>query len=107
MPTPRWMLAALIAGVGALQAWDSRILHAEPFVQLIVAAGILLLAAVVWSPRIVVRFSAVIISSALMIGGRMMSDVRLPELGLAAFFPAIILWLDTFTARRAACARPR
>lgn len=44
-PGRRWILAATIAVVGMLQAWDSKILEASALAWLLVAAGIVVPAA--------------------------------------------------------------
>jgi hypothetical protein len=108
MLKPRWLFAFLMIVVGALQAWDSHILQAEAVVQAIVAIGILAPAAAFFvSTSESTRIAAVIVSIASMIVARIVSDVSLPGLALAAFFPAMVVWLDMFSARRAACARTR
>jgi hypothetical protein len=82
----RSVLALLIVGVGALQAWDSHVLEAEPLVQTLVAVGILVPAVAVWlASRVQTRVAAVIVSAVLMVAARGLSSIRLPELTFATF----------------------
>jgi hypothetical protein len=104
----RWLFAFLMIVIGALQAWDSHILQAEAIVQAIVAIGILAPAvAFLVSTSAGARIAGVLVAIALMIVARVVSDVRLPGLALAAFFPAMVVWLDMISARRAECAKAR
>jgi hypothetical protein len=91
----RWTLALAMASVSLLQAWDSGVLTAEGFVQGMAAGGALLPAAAVLltdDPR--VRGAAVALAALLLVGARYLSSVHLPELALAAFFPAMLVLFD-------------
>ena len=108
MSIPRWVLAVLISGVAALQAWDSHATLAEGTVQILIAIAIVLPGAAVLAsgdPRL--RGGAVVCAAVLLTIARFLSAVRLPELTLAAFFPAMLLLLDHVAGqhRRASLGR--
>src|SRR5262245_46991633 len=91
----RWTLALAMGVVSVLQAWDSGVLAAEAFVQGMAAVGALLPAASVLvtdDPR--VRGAAVGIAAVILVAARYLSSVHLPELALAAFFPAMLVLFD-------------
>jgi hypothetical protein len=101
MLKPRWLFAFLMIGIGALQAWDSHVLQAERSVQAIVATGIVTPAAAFFlSSTTRIRIVALLIAAASMIVARFVSEVGLPDLMLAAFFPAVVIWFDSISARR-------
>ena len=86
-------VAALL--IAFLQAWDSNALEAEPSVQLIIAVGVLLPAAAILATRdIRVRGASVVVAATLMGLARFVSSQHMPELALAALFPATLILLD-------------
>ena len=101
MLMPRWLLAVLVSGVAALQAWDSHATQAEGAVQILIAIAIVLPgAAVLASGDSRLRGVAVVCAGVLLTIARFVSAVRLPELTLAALFPAMLLLLDHVAGQR-------
>ena len=93
------MSKLLVAGaallIASLQAWDSNALDAESSVQVIIAVGVLLPAVAIVATRdIRVRGAAVVVAVMLMALARFVSAQPMPELALAAAFPATLILLD-------------
>jgi hypothetical protein len=92
MTNRRIWLATICVVLGALQAWDSRALAAEPFVQLLIALAILLVpAAVAATERTPVHLAAAISAAAALAIARLISTAHMPALMLAAVFPAVLV----------------
>ena len=89
----RLLLVLLILVIGSVQAWDSNVFSAGPVVQVLMAIGILLQAAVV--AAIGLSFAA-----------RMASPVPLPGLTLAVVFPALVIWLNLYYDATRGAGRP-
>jgi hypothetical protein len=102
------LLALLVVAVSALQAWDSHALEASGPVQLVIAGAIVIPGlAILRFQQLLVRLVAVGISALLLVGARIVSDVPLPELVLAAAFPGILVLLDHFRAVQTAASQAR
>jgi hypothetical protein len=92
--TLRGGLAATALLLGALQAWDSHVLSAEPNVQLLVALAIVLVPiALLATPRTPAHLAAAATAIAVLALARVVSSVPLPEIVLAALFPAVLVLL--------------
>ena len=89
------LMSVIALAIASLQAWDSNALEAERSVQLIIAVGVLLPAAAILVTRdIRMRGAAVFVAVTLMGLARFVSAQHMPELGLAALFPAMLILLD-------------
>ena len=90
----KWLVAGLIAGLSALQAWDSGAFSAGvgPLIStLAVTAAMIPAAALLLSDRGGVHAGAVLVAGALLLTARLVSPVPLPELLLAAAFSGVVL----------------
>jgi len=89
------LMSVVALAIASLQAWDSNALEAERSVQVIIAVGVLLPAAVMLATRdIRVRGGAIVVALTLMGLARFVSAQHMPELGLAAIFPAMLILVD-------------
>jgi hypothetical protein len=105
MSRPLLALAAL--AVSALQAWDSHALDAERFIQAAILVGVIVPAgAIAVSGDVRVRAGAVVLSAVLMVLARLLSEIPLPGLALAAFFPGIIVLLEHMAALNRQARKP-
>jgi len=92
--TWKWLAAGLIAGLSALQAWDSGAFSAGvgPLISaLAVTASLIPAASLLLSERRGVHAGAVLAAAALLVTARVVAPVPLPELLLAAVFGGIVL----------------
>lgn len=95
MINQRYVMIAVCVVLGALQAWDSHALSAEPFIQVMIAIAILLAPiALAVSADTQVHLGAVVAAAGLLALARLLSAVHLPELVLAAFFPGMLLLVN-------------
>ena len=103
MKHAKWIAAVVIVVMGALQAWDSGILGAPLGIAAIVvlAIGVGVVGLFVQSDGL--RFALALLTLALLFTARIMSPVRLPELGLVGFPIFLLLVLGP---RFAALRRP-
>ncbi|HSC27975.1 MAG TPA: hypothetical protein VLD67_11915 [Vicinamibacterales bacterium] len=85
-----WVIGSL--AVGILQALDSGVVAAGPFVQTLVAAGILspILAIALGAPH-AVKVAALVAGAALLTWARMIAPLSLNTLHLALFAPALYI----------------
>ena len=90
----RFWLAAAAVALGLLQAWDSGVLRAAPWVQLVVATAVVV-PPVVWGARMPFGMQAlsVVLAFVLLTVARMAATVPLPTLHLAAFAPALLVFV--------------
>lgn len=89
------LLAIVALVIGLLQAWDSNAFEAEALTQLIVIVAVLIPpGAIVATRDLRVRGAALLAAAVLLSAARMSSDVQMPGLVLAAFFPAAMVLLD-------------
>ena len=103
----RSLLALLILAIGSVQAWDSKILSAEPLIQLMIAIAILSQAAAVFfGARKTVQIAAVVAAIGLSVVARVASPVTLPDLTLAVVLPALVIWVNLFYEARHGAGRP-
>ena len=93
MKHAKWIAAAAILAVGLLQAWDSGVLNAPLWIAAIVLFAIALGIGGLFTNNELVRFGIAVIVLALLLVARILSPVRLPELGLVGFPIFLILVL--------------
>lgn len=94
MKLSRWVVAGLIVLLGCLQAWDSGVLAAGPFVQVLAWTGIAIPAtAALLRASVLGTVAAVIASAVLEIAARVVSPVPLPELLLVSVIAALLLFV--------------
>lgn len=103
MKHAKWIAAVVIVVMGALQAWDSGILNAPIGIAaiVVVAIGVGIVGLFIRSELL--RFVLAVLCLVLLFVARMLSPVRLPELGLVGFPIFILLVLGP---RFAALRRP-
>lgn len=100
--TERRLVAILVLSLGVLQSFDSGIRHATAGTMTIVGLALALPAAAFWlSPRPAVHMVAAAAGLVLTAVARMTSDVPLPTLTLAAWFPAVAAIACSTVRRRA------
>jgi hypothetical protein len=90
----RFWLAAAAVALGLLQAWDSGVLRAAPWIQVGVAMAVVV-PPVVWGARMpfAVQALSVVLAFALLTMARMAATVPLPTLHLAVFVPAVLVFV--------------
>ena len=90
----RFWLASACLVVGVLQAWDSGVLGAAPWIQVLVAAAVVP-PPLVWGTRMPFGAQAFAVAAAfvLLTIARLGSAVPLPTLHLAAFPPAVLVFV--------------
>ena len=93
MKHAKWIAAAAILAVGLLQAWDSGVLDAPVWIAGIVLFAIALGIGGVFTSNELVRFGIALLVLALLLVARILSPIRLPDLGLVGFPIFIILVL--------------
>jgi hypothetical protein len=103
MKHAKWIAAVVIVVMGALQAWDSGILAAPMGIaaMVVVAIGIGVAGLFVQSEGL--RFALALVTLVLLFVARLLSPVRLPELGLVGIPVFLLLVLGP---RFAALRRP-
>ena len=93
MRTNRWLWAAIIVVMGALQAWDSGILRAPGVIQGLVAIAIAVPAVtVVTTAKYGLQALSVLTAFAVLTVARLASPVTLPTLHIVAFIPAVLIF---------------
>lgn len=108
MKHAKWMAAAAIVVVGALQAWDSGILAAPPLIGMMVAVAIVIGIVGLFVENDVIRLSIAALVFVLLFSARIISPVRLPELTLVGVPIFLILVLGPrFMALATEKNRPR
>ena len=91
----RWLWAAIIVTMGALQAWDSGTLKAPGMIQAAVALAIAIPAVtVVTTPSYLRQALSVAAAFALLTVARVASPVSLPTLHIVAFVPAMLIFFS-------------
>lgn len=93
MKHAKWIAAALIVLMGALQAWDSGVLAAPPTIMAMVVVAIAIGLAGVFIEHDGIRFGIAVLVLAILFTARMISPVRLPELSLVGMPIFLILVL--------------
>lgn len=90
----RSWLAAACLGIGLLQAWDSGVLASAPWIQMLVALAVVV-PPVVWGTRLPFGVQALAVAGAfvLLTIARVGSSAPLPTLHLAAFPPALLVFV--------------
>ncbi len=92
MKIPRTIIAILIIGLGATQAWDSNVLAAPSWVIALVALAVALPAlAVVITDDPGMLLAAIIGMSLLLLAAKLMSPVPLPALLVVAMLAGVLV----------------
>ena len=76
----KWIAAAAVVVLGALQAWDSGILNAPPMIGAMVAVAIVIGIVGLFMENEAIRLTIAGVVFVLLITARMISPVKLPEL---------------------------
>ncbi len=79
------LIAPMLVVLAAVQAWDSGILNAPIFIGILVALAIAVGVAGVFIGHEGIKFGLAILVLILLFAARLLSPVRLPELGLVGF----------------------
>lgn len=102
VPAHRWLLAALLVGLGSLQALDSGIGRTTPLPALLVALGILAPALAILAGGRRARLAALVGGVAILLAAQVLSLTPLPDLVLiGALGYAVFLCAERFDGRRA------
>jgi hypothetical protein len=90
----RAWLAGVCVAIGLLQAWDSGVLGAAPWIQVLVAVAVVV-PPLSWGTRrpFAAQALAVVAAFVLLTIARFASAVPLPTLHLAAFPPALLVFV--------------
>jgi hypothetical protein len=108
MKHAKWIAAAALIVLGAVQAWDSGILNAPPMIGAMVAVAIAIGVSALFVEHDGLRFGIAVLVLVLLFAARMMSPVRLPELSLVGFPIFLVLVLGPkFLALRKERQGPR
>ena len=91
MKHAKWIAAAAILVLGALQAWDSGILNAPLIIGAMVVFAIAIGIIALFIENEMIRLTLAAIVMALLFAARIMSPVRLPELTLVGIPILVIL----------------
>lgn len=95
MKHAKWMAAAALLGIAALQAWDSGILNAPPAIGALVAIAIAIGIAGLFVEHEGIRFGIAVLVFVMLFAARMLSPVRLPELTLIGLPVFLLLVLGS------------
>ena len=86
----KWIAAAAVLVLGALQAWNSEILNAPPMIGAMVAVAIVIGIIGLFMENEAIRLTIAGVVFVLLITARMISPVRLPELTIVGI-PVFLL----------------
>ena len=101
MEKRRLIAVLVLAGMGLLQLWDSRVFSAGPAVIAVALTGLCLpLASLLFTERPDLRIYAVLACAALLLSSKFMAPHPLPAIGLIAAIAMAANWLAS-SAKRA------